>query len=177
MEVPSLARGEDKQPIAAPEPLCMTLRTGDVQVNGPKASISSALHHLAGLQCQNCCPLTFIFNSQRVTPEICVTLKSLPSPSEMTFVRDTATPKLHIMATRQEPSTTKVHLQNLVYCWTIWNNLTCSFSKRQSAEYINSIWIWVPPVGGVWYMMTVSFFSATYLFLFSLRQKSTQQYL
>lgn len=84
MEVPSLARGEDKQPIAAPEPLCVTLRMGDVQVNGPKASISSALHHLAGLQCQNCCPLTFIFNSQRVTPEICVTLKSLPSPSEMT---------------------------------------------------------------------------------------------
>lgn len=84
MEVPSLARGEDKQPIAAPKPLCMTLRTSDVQENGPKASISSALHHLAWLQCQTCCLLASIFNSHRMTPEIHVTPKYLPLSLEMT---------------------------------------------------------------------------------------------
>lgn len=84
MEVPSLAGGEDKQPIAALKPLCMTLRRSNVQGNGPKASISSALHHLARLQCQNYCLLAFIFNSQRVTPAIYVTSKSLPLSLEVT---------------------------------------------------------------------------------------------
>lgn len=88
MEVPSLARGEDKQPIAAPKPLCMTLRTSDVQGNGPKASISSALHHLAWLHCQNYCLLTFIFTSHGMTPEIHVTPKSQPLSLENRFVRD-----------------------------------------------------------------------------------------
>lgn len=84
MEVPSLARGEDKQPIAAPKPLCMTLRTSDVQGNGPKASISSALHHLAWLQCQNYCLLAFIFSSHRMTPELHVIPTSLPLSLELT---------------------------------------------------------------------------------------------
>lgn len=84
MEVPGLARGGDKQPIAAPKPLCMTLRTSDVQGNGPKASISSALHHLARLQCQNYCLLAFIFSSHGMTPELHVTPTSLPWSSEMT---------------------------------------------------------------------------------------------
>lgn len=117
MEVPSLAGGEDKQPIAAPEPLCLTLRMGDVQGNLPKASISSALHHLARLQCQNYCPLAFRFNSQRTTTEIYVTLKPLPSSLEMTGsleiqIRQSYTS--HITVTWQKPSTIKVHLQNQV---------------------------------------------------------------
>lgn len=117
MEVPSLAGGEDKQPIAAPEPLCMTLRMGDVQGNRPKASISSALHHLARLQCQNYCLLAFIFNSQRTTTEIYVTLKSLPLSLEMTVLLEIQLRRSytsHITISRQKPSTIKVHLQNLV---------------------------------------------------------------
>lgn len=120
MEVPSLAGGEDKQPIAVPESLCMTLRIGDVQGNGPKASISSALHHLAQLQCQNYCLLAFIFNNQRMMPEIRVTLKPLPLSLEMTGSLDIQLRQNYtsqITVTRQNPSTVKVYLQNLAYCF------------------------------------------------------------
>lgn len=116
MEVPSLAGGEDKQPIAAPEPLCMTLRTGDVQVNGPKASISSALHHLARLRCQNHCLLAFIFNSQRMTTEIYVTFYSLPLSLEMTGSLEIQLSQ-RVTLTWQKPSTIKAHVKNLAFCF------------------------------------------------------------
>lgn len=103
MEVPSLAGGKDKQPIAAPEPHCMTLRTGVVQENGPKASISSALHHLARFQCQNYCLLAFIFNDTRDIQY--VTLKSLTFSLEMTSLLEIQLRQSytsHITVTRQK---------------------------------------------------------------------------
>lgn len=52
MEVPSLARGGDKQLSARPW-------ESTVHRNRPKASISAAFSHLAQLQCQNYCLQTF----------------------------------------------------------------------------------------------------------------------
>lgn len=68
MEVPSLARGGDKQAIAALKPFYMTLREHcTVHGNRPGAAISSALPHLAQLQCQNYCLLGFTFTSSRAS--------------------------------------------------------------------------------------------------------------
>lgn len=121
MEVPSLARGEDKQPIAAPKPLCMTLTTSDVQGNGPKASISSALHHLAWLHCQNYCLLTFIFTSHGMTPEIHVTPKSQPFSLENQFVRDVVKVNHHKLQS-SETLRNKGKSSPKIYC-IVWIHL------------------------------------------------------
>lgn len=85
------------------------------------------------------------------------------------LVRDTVTPKLYVTHYSHSAETLNsqgASTKSSLLFWKIWNNWMCSFCKRQSADYINCIWRWVPPVGGVWYMWLCPFldkFSCFYL--------------